>query len=53
MANNLNQLAKAVNIGVLPVTPETAGEIAEACVAVIAMRGELLRALGLPEGGRQ
>jgi hypothetical protein len=51
IANNLNQLAKAVNIGALPVTEETEGEIAEACAAVVAMRRDLMRALGLPEGG--
>ena len=51
IANNLNQLAKAVNIGALPVTAETEGEITEACAAVVAMRRDLLRALGLPEGG--
>lgn len=49
LSNNLNQLAKAVNIGALPVTPET--EIADACRAVSDMRGDLVRALGLMEGG--
>jgi hypothetical protein len=49
IANNLNQLAKAVNIGALPVTPETNGEIADACSAVVAMRLDLMRALGLHE----
>lgn len=51
LSNNLNQLAKAVNIGALPVTPETEAEIAEACRAVSAMRGDLVRALGFVEGG--
>jgi hypothetical protein len=51
IANNLNQLAKAVNIGALPVTEETEGEITEACAAVVAMRRDLMRALGLPESG--
>lgn len=51
IANNLNQLAKAVNIGALPVTPETESEILEACFAVKGLRRDLLRALGLnPEG---
>lgn len=50
IANNLNQIAKAVNIGVLPVTPETDYEIAEACSAVIGMRRELMHALGLLDG---
>ena len=52
LSSNLNQLAKAVNIGALPVTPETEGEIVSACAAVSAMRADLLAALGLPEGGR-
>lgn len=51
LSSNLNQLAKAVNIGALPVTPETEADIAEACRAVSAMRGDLVRALGLMEGG--
>lgn len=50
IANNLNQLAKAANIGALPVTPETEADIADACAAVVAMRGDLMRALGLVEG---
>ena len=50
IANNLNQLAKAVNIGALPVTPETDKEIADACRAVVAMRHDLMRGLGLLEG---
>lgn len=52
LSSNLNQLAKAVNIGVLPVTPDTEAEISEACVAVTAMRRDLMRALGLMEGGQ-
>lgn len=47
LSNNLNQLAKAIHMGVLPVTPETEADIAEACAAVIAMRRDLLVALGL------
>ena len=47
IANNLNQLAKAVNIGVLPVSPETEQDIGEACDAVRAMREALMLALGL------
>ncbi len=50
IANNLNQLAKAVNIGVLPVTDETEQEIAEACTAVAGMRRDLISALGLRQG---
>lgn len=49
IANNLNQLAKAVNIGMLPVTPETENDIGEACAAVVAMRRDLMGALGFGE----
>lgn len=47
IANNLNQLAKAVNIGVLPVNAETESDISEACAAVTSMRRDLMQALGL------
>jgi hypothetical protein len=50
LSSNLNQLAKAVNIGALPVTPETEQEISDACVAVGAVRRELMRALGSEAG---
>lgn len=50
LANNLNQLAKAVNTGSLPVTPDTEKEIRDACAAVQRMRAELLRALGFVQG---
>lgn len=46
IANNLNQLARAVNIGTLPVTPETERDIRRACAEIQLMRMELLRALG-------
>lgn len=46
LSANLNQLAKAVNTGSLPVTPETEAELQEACRAVIEMRDDLLRAQG-------
>ncbi len=46
IANNLNQLAKAANIGTLPVTPETERNIRRACAEIQLMRMELLRALG-------
>ena len=51
LSANLNQLAKAVNTGSLPVTPETEAELQEACQAVAEMRVDLLRALGGPEDG--
>jgi hypothetical protein len=51
IANNLNQLARAVNVGILPATPETEQDLANACVAVIAMRRDLMLALGADAGG--
>lgn len=45
VSNNLNQLAKAVNTGSLPVTPETELDLTEACAAIQEMRRELLSAL--------
>ena len=51
IANNLNQIAKAVNIGVLPVTPETEQDIRAACSAVASMRAHLMSALGFIDGG--
>lgn len=50
LASNLNQLAKAVNSGSLPVTPETEADLAKACRDVSAMRADLLRALGKSPG---
>jgi hypothetical protein len=47
LANNLNQLARAANIGALPVTPDTEQAIAEACQDVRWMRDTLVAALGL------
>ncbi|MEM9668191.1 MAG: plasmid mobilization relaxosome protein MobC [Pseudomonadota bacterium] len=44
---NLNQLAKAANVGVLPVTPETCAELNEACAHVREIRALLTKALGL------
>lgn len=46
IANNLNQLAKAANIGTLPMMPDTERDIRRACADVALMRRELLRALG-------
>lgn len=51
LASNLNQLSKAVHLGVLPVTPETEAELAEACRSVIDLRRMLIDALGLQTGG--
>ena len=49
VANNLNQLAHAANIGVLPMTPETEDELRAALRDVRAMRYLLLLALGIRE----
>ena len=52
LSSNLNQLAKAANTGSLPVTPETEADLKTACREVLALRADLLRALGKsPEGG--
>lgn len=52
LSSNLNQLAKAVNTGSLPVTPETEADLVEACREVQALRADLLRALGkMPRSG--
>ncbi|WP_217356609.1 hypothetical protein [Ruegeria sp. HKCCA0370] len=45
LSQNLNQLARAVNMGALPVTPETEAEIQDACRAVKDMRDALMDAL--------
>ena len=50
LSANLNQLAKAVNTGSLPVTPETEADLQEACREVKALRADLLRALGKEPG---
>ena len=50
LSQNMNQLAKAVNSGSLPVTPETEAEIKEACREIAEMRAELLAALGKVPG---
>jgi len=50
IANNLNQLAKAANIGSLEVTLETETELQEACAAIQAIRRDLIAALGLGGG---
>lgn len=51
IANNLNQLARAVNTGSLPVTPETEDEIKAACQEIRAMRHDLLLALEIRQTG--
>jgi hypothetical protein len=47
LASNLNQLARAANIGTLPITPETEADLRAALQAVADIRRLLLAALGL------
>jgi len=49
IANNLNQLARHANSGSLPVDDETLEQIEEAYVHVMALRDQLIAALGLIE----
>jgi len=51
LSSNLNQLARAVNTGTLPVHPETEEDIRKACDEIAAIRAELINALGLEGGG--
>lgn len=47
LSSNLNQIAKAANIGALPVTPELEAELFEACAAIQDMRQRLISAVGI------
>lgn len=47
LASNMNQIAKAANMGALPVTPELEAELLEACAAIQEMRGRLIEGLGV------
>lgn len=47
LSSNLNQIAKAVHSGSLPVTPDTETELLHACADIAAMRNMLIEALGL------
>lgn len=47
LANNLNQLAKAANLGSLAAGPETEQAIVEACQDIRRMREALMMALGM------
>ena len=51
LSSNLNQLAKAVHSGSLPVSPETEKAILEACAEIKAMSNNLTKALGVGIGG--
>jgi len=47
LSSNLNQIAKAANMGALPVSPELVAELNRACVDIQAMRRYLIAALGI------
>lgn len=47
LASNMNQIAKAANVGALPVTPELLEELHQACVDIRAMRDALIASQGL------
>ena len=49
LSSNLNQIAKAANLGTLPVTTELSAELAAACSDIRAMRSALIEALGLKD----
>lgn len=46
LASNVNQLAKGLNTGTLPVLPETDEAIRKACFDIAYMRMTLMKALG-------
>ena len=50
LANNLNQLAKAANLGTLPVGPDTEADLQEAVRDVAMIREAILKAIGLERG---
>ncbi|MBL4616605.1 MAG: hypothetical protein JKY46_02835 [Robiginitomaculum sp.] len=47
LASNMNQIAKAANIGALPVSEDLVAELHAACADIAAMRNDLISALGL------
>lgn len=52
ISSNLNQLARAAHMGVLPLTPETESELRETLAAVRQVRDLLMSGLGLRKGGK-
>jgi hypothetical protein len=50
IANNLNQLAAAANVGALYLTPDIEAELVEAVRYIAAIRKELIAALDLSDG---
>jgi hypothetical protein len=51
LASNMNQIAKAANIGALPVTPDLLDELHQACADIRAMRDALIASQGLKVRG--
>ena len=51
LASNLNQIAKAANLGALPVSQDLEQELFAACAAVQSMRQDLIAALGVKVQG--
>lgn len=47
LASNMNQIAKAANMGALPVTPDLENELHQACADIAFMRRALIASLGL------
>ena len=45
-AGSFRELAAAAKSGALPVSPETEEELVNACAAVLAIKSEVMRALG-------
>lgn len=50
ISQNLNQIAKAANIGALPLTPDLIEELHETCAELKSLRQDIMAALGY--GGR-
>ena len=46
LASNLNQLAKAANLGTLPVSSDVLADLTQACADIREMRTALMQALG-------
>jgi len=51
LSSNLNQIAKAANMGALPVSSELESELHQACADIAAMRQSLIATLGIKPGG--
>lgn len=49
LAANMNQIAKAANLGTLPVSSELEAELLSACAAIQTIKSELVSAMGIKE----